>query len=287
VSKKRKPNRAAAAQGWDSASRQPDLSKLGEVPGWLGVEGWHVGPSDEGWIVFVPALIPNTPSRVRRLWRDLIMASGTGRCPRCGAASGLDPDIEDEELPMAHLWHEPSCPIGDTMLLPHAERYVALDVLLSGRPLGTMQLPYSPENWEKISQASPRFDPPPPPPFPDDHHVPSVWLRDAADAQIRHAMPELRQASGKPKMPKVVSLALTRSEALFGRKDTERWERSCDHCRAYCDDDEQVYLFLHSQAVGDLMITMHGILCERCGLEEYGPEPDGVVGIGWDKLNQK
>lgn len=67
-----------------------------------GVAAWKAGQA----LVLLPELLPGAPASIRRAYRDRLRTNATGRCPRCGAASGIDTASGPRTM------HEQTCPVA-------------------------------------------------------------------------------------------------------------------------------------------------------------------------------
>jgi hypothetical protein len=85
-----------------SARRHPEPMLVGELPsnGW---QLWKVGDV----LVGMPALLPDTPSSVRRNYRLRILSNATGECGRCGSIAGNPA----EGTHLAPFPHRHGCPV--------------------------------------------------------------------------------------------------------------------------------------------------------------------------------
>lgn len=261
--------KASHARRQQAAAQHPQLVDLGPVPSMLGFDAWLVGPEEGGNVVIAPRLVENVPTRMRRLWRDLILASATGRCNRCGGVMGAAPGSGDAppDFDRGELLHERDCPVGSYNLMPLAERYVVTDALAL-HPMGLMSI--DAEAWPRIAAVQP--EPLPPPLSTAPPHEPSEWLRREADKRLREVALLVRK--GLRGMN--VLVPLTEPTAAHGPARDE-WERSCDRCQRQCQPSEQVLRFVHTGRVQRTWVMLNGRLCRSCGLSEYGQEPDGAA----------
>lgn len=88
--------RAVRVRSWASAVNQTPMLEPESTDE---VSYWRVGEV----LVLMPRLLPRAPQRVRRLYRDRVIANATGRCPRCFAVA----DVAGTQME-----HETACPVG-------------------------------------------------------------------------------------------------------------------------------------------------------------------------------
>jgi hypothetical protein len=111
----RADQKARIAAGHASARRHP-VPVVGELP----ASGWQLYKLGDV-IVGMPKLQTTAPARVRRSYRDRLIANATGQCPRCEAIAG-DP-VEDAAL--APFPHHQDCPVVRCDFEPWIQRAAA------------------------------------------------------------------------------------------------------------------------------------------------------------------